>query len=342
MNLLKNKLEIKYKLLSFDELVINLDRLSRFKLPEENFNRVFNSIIYKNLIFPKYSKIDIEELDPKIIGKIVEEIWNKSVANIFAVKNINTVSNQVLKISILETFKNINERTKTYINTKLNFSDILKNIDYETAPINLKFLIKADKEFSDKKKINIDDLTLLRNKYSLLFPIKKLIIVEGITEEILLPVFANKMKSDFNKEGIFILGAGGKSKSPTLYTKVKDKIKIPIIFLFDSDAKEICTFLQDNIEKKDKIILIESGEFEDIISLNLLKRALNDEYKPATPIIKEELHIYKKMCENIENFYRTRHLGEFKKSKLSKIIAKNIKYNTDITNEIREIILSIV
>ena len=150
------------------------------------------------------------------------------------------------------------------------------------------------------------------------------------------------MKSDFNKEGIFILGAGGKSKSPTLYTKVKDKIKIPIIFLFDSDAKEICTFLQDNIEKKDKIILIESGEFEDIISLNLLKRALNDEYKPATPIIKEELHIYKKMCENIENFYRTRHLGEFKKSKLSKIIAKNIKYNTDITNEIREIILSIV
>lgn len=342
MNLLKNKLEIKYKLLSYEELVINLDRLSRFKLPEENFNRVFNSIIYKNLILPKYSKIDIEEIEPKIIANIVEKIWNKSVENIFTSKNTNNISNQVLKISILQTYKNINERTRTYINTKLNFSDILKNIDYETAPINLKFLIKADKEFSDKKKINIDDLTLLRNKYSLLFPIKKLIIVEGITEEILLPVFANKMKSDFNKEGIFIFGAGGKSKSPTLYTKVKDKIKIPIIFLFDSDAKEICTFLQDNIEKKDKIILIESGEFEDIISLNLLKRALNDEYKPATPIIKEELHIYKKMCDNIENFYRTRHLGEFKKSKLSKIIAKNIKYDTDITNEIRKIILSIV
>ena len=43
-------------------------------------------------------------------------------------------------------------------------------------------------------------------------------------------------------------------------------------------------------------------------------------------------------CENIEEFYRTRHLGEYKKSRVSKLIANNIAYKTDITEEIKEII----
>lgn len=339
MSEIKNS--IKYKLLSFDELVINLDRLSRFKTPEESFDRVFSSIIYKNLISPKYSKYDIESLDAKVISNIVEEIWNASVFNLFGKYNTNCVANNALRLSIEKTFTNIETRTKVFLNSKLNFSLILQHLDYKSAPINLKFLIKVVSEF-ESENIDIEKLKYIREKYSLLFPIEKLIIVEGITEEILLPVFASKIKSDFNKNGVFILGAGGKSKSPTLYFKLKDKLKIPVVLLFDSDAKEICSSLQEQIKNKDKTILIESGEFEDIISINLLKRALNNEYQPVTPIIKEELHIYKKMCENIENFYRTRHLGEFKKSKLSKIIAKNVKYDTDITDEIKKIILNIV
>ena len=175
-----------------------------------------------------------------------------------------------------------------------------------------------------------------------MFPIKKLIIVEGITEEILLPVFAEKLKHNFQNEGIYILGAGGKSKSPSLYMKLKDKVKIPIILLFDNDAKEICDILKNNLHDKDKIIIISNGEFEDILSLNLLKRALNNEYEPATPVVIDDLRIYNKMCENIEEFYKSRHLGEFKKAKLSKIIAENIKYETDITEEIKNIIFSII
>ena len=68
----------------------------------------------------------------------------------------------------------------------------------------------------------------------------------------------------------------------------------------------------------------------------------NNEYKPATPLSILELKESKKMCENIEAFYKTRHLGEFKKSKVSKIISENIKYQTDISDEIKSIILSII
>lgn len=337
MDLAKND-NIKYKLLSFQELVINLDRLSRFKLPEEAYFRVFTSILFKCLIYPKYSKQDLEKLSSKVISKYVKVIWNASVKEIFDVNNDNFEANKALKLMCNIPFKNIDADTKVLMNTKLNISAVLMNIDEKTAPLNLKFLIEANKIFNKNNPITIAKALDLRNNKCLKFPVSKLIIVEGITEEILLPVFASKLKHDFNKEGIYVLGAGGKSKSPNIYMKLREKLRIPVFFLFDNDALEQCIMLEKKVLKKDKIIVIEKGEFEDILSLNLLKRSLNREYETITPLLKDDLHIYNKMCENIEYYYRTRKLGEFKKSKLSKIIAKNIKYKTDVTKEINDII----
>lgn len=332
------KENIKYKLLTFDELVINLDRLSRFKLPEESYNRVFTSIIFKCLIYPKFSKKDIEKISAKEIVFYVEKIWNSSVNALYKNYTNNTQVNNAMRMLSELTFIINDKETETLLNAKLNISPILNDIDYEKAPLNLKYLIIINEIFNDKKQINNKNLEDIRKKYKIKFPITKLIIVEGITEETLIPVFASKLGFDFEKEGIFILGAGGKSKSPDLYLKLKDKLKIPVILLFDNDAKEICDILQKSLLKKDKLVLIEKGEFEDILSLNLIKRSLNNEYDIKIPVIKDDLHIYNSMCENIEDIYRTRTLGEFKKAKFSKIIAKNIKYNTDITNEIKELV----
>ncbi len=331
------KSSIKYNLLSFDELVINLDRLSRFKLPEESFPRVFYSIILKHLIEPRLSKNDIENQKAEFIAKTVKLIWNDSVSKVCKIRSNSNFPNIALKSLIKNTFKNIDERTKIFLNTDLNIASVLKNLNYEQIPLNLKFLMKLLEHENDGMTFEY-----IREKYSLCFPVEKLLIVEGITEEILLPVFADKLKKNFNKNGIFILGAGGKSKSPSLYLKLKNRLKIPVIMLFDEDAKEICTNLKDILLKKDKYILIEHGEFEDILQINLIKRALNNEYLPAVPLNISDLRKSEKMCNNIEAFYRTRHLGEFKKSKLAKIIAQNVKYETDITEEIKKIISHVV
>lgn len=324
---------IKYKYLTLDELIINIDRLSRFKLPEESYFRVFSSVLLKCLISPKYSKSEIENLDAKIISEITMEIWNNSVENLFGKSESEF---NILKAIAKSEFKNFDEKTKILLNTNLKIKYVLKKINYETAPLNLKFLIKTSMLSSFENVISFS------RKNKLMFPVNKLIIAEGITEEILLPVFAEKLNKSFYSNGIYILGAGGKSKSPALYMKLKDKVKIPIILLFDSDAKEICSVLKKQLAPKDKIIIIDKGEFEDVISPNLLKRSLNKEYEPIDPILIDELRVHKKMCENIEDFYRTRHLGEFKKSKLSKIIASNVKYDSDITDEIKNIISQIV
>lgn len=322
--------------MSFDELVISLDRLSRFKLPDEVYNRVFYSIISKHLIYPKYSKQDFFCENEHKISKIVKKIWNESVKKNCGYLNKNYASNNALRYFIRNTFKNIDLKTSVFINTKLEFSSILDKIDYKTASLNLKFLIKAN-ELKDKLSYE-----KMREEYELCFPISKILIVEGVTEEILLPIFSKKINKSFNKNGIYIIGAGGKSKSSSLYLMLKNKIKLPIILLFDLDATEICKNLSYNLQKKDKYILIEQGEFEDIIPLYLIKRSLNKEYSPASPLCIKDLKVSNKMCKNIETFYRTRNLGEFKKSKFAKIIASNVKYKTDISDLIKKIILCII
>ena len=98
------KNSIKYNLLSFDELVINLDRLSRFKLPEESFTRVFGYIILKKLITPKYSKNDFLNEDARVIAKFVKEIWNESVKACCDTTFNNSNANIALKSIIKDTF----------------------------------------------------------------------------------------------------------------------------------------------------------------------------------------------------------------------------------------------
>ena len=87
---------------------------------------------------------------------------------------------------------------------------------------------------------------------------------------------------------------------------------------------------------------INTSTKEIVIPINTIKRALNAEYTPATPLQIQELRLKEKMCENIELFYKSRHLGEYKKSKVAKIIAENIKYSTDISEEIKNIIKMII
>ncbi|MBE7705177.1 MAG: ATP-dependent endonuclease [Cyanobacteria bacterium SIG29] len=319
--------------MSKEELIICLDRLSRFKLPEESYFRVFSDIISKHLISPKYSKKELEALCAEDLSKLTKLIWNKSTELIYGKKVQNT---KILKVLSNLLYKNLDSRTKTLINTDLHIDPILNNLSNIDIPINLKFLINA------KKNTNLNDIKKTRNEKKLLFPIEKIIIVEGITEEILLPIFAKKLKKDFFSNGIYLIGAGGKSKSPALYLKIKNKVKAPITILFDEDASEICSVLKKNLNKHDKIIIIKKGEFEDILSKYLIKRTLNNEYKPATPLNIKELKNSEKMCLNIENFYKTRHLGEFKKAKFAKLIGENIKYKTDITDDIKEILNNIL
>ena len=70
---------MKYKKLTEQQIIISIDRLTRFKPVEEKYPRVFKDIIISNLIEPKYKKSSLDNMNYEELRDIAVEIFNSSV-----------------------------------------------------------------------------------------------------------------------------------------------------------------------------------------------------------------------------------------------------------------------
>ena len=70
---------MKFKKLTKEQIIISLDRLTRFKSTREKYLRVYSDILASALIEPKLKKADIEDMDFSIVTQMVCEIFNCSV-----------------------------------------------------------------------------------------------------------------------------------------------------------------------------------------------------------------------------------------------------------------------
>ena len=327
-----------FKLLTLDEMLISLDRLTRFKHPDISYPRVFRDIIHKSSLSSHLSDKQIDELPADLIKKYVKKVWLSSLKQFSQGSDYDALSHKIL-VKIPEfCFKITSEYTKELIKTPLYCADILLNCDDKKLPKNLRIVKYTLLEVINGKNY-CDDLILeVSQKKKLLFPIKKLVIVEGITEDILLPSFADFISLSLSERGIFIFSAGGKTKIPSLYAQFKDELKIPMIVVFDNDANDLSDDLKPHLRNSDKIILNPKGEFEDLLSLNLIKRTLNSTNYNSEKSTFSELRSEGSMCKCLEEYYRRRNLGEFKKAQFAKLLSENIKYPADVSQDIRNLI----
>ena len=67
---------MKIKQLTKEQLIISIDRLTRFKEPEIKYLRVFKEIILNNLIEPKFKKSELDEMDYEQITKLAQKVIN--------------------------------------------------------------------------------------------------------------------------------------------------------------------------------------------------------------------------------------------------------------------------
>lgn len=325
--------KIKFSTISKQDLILALDRLTRFKSPEIKYNRVISDIITKYLLTPKLSKLQIQELPIKSKKTIFEKIWNESTLTYTKKNKIDNDINKTIFNELCNLYK-IDEQTKELINLDIDINGVLEFIENQIeAPINIKRLLKL-------KETKISPIDA-RQKYSLRFPIEKILLCEGITEEILMPKFAKLAKYDFDRNGIKLISAGGKNKVAKLYCELKQELNIPIFVLLDADAEETKELITPILRKCDKIYLIKHGEFEDIFSLNLIKRTINNQFKNICECSIIDFKNDDKMTKTLTNFYRLHELGDYQKADFAKELAQNIKYETDLTEEIKQIILEI-
>ncbi len=317
---------IKFKPLNIEQIMISVDRLTRFKDPETKYLRVFKDIICSHLISPKYKKTDLDNFDYTKLRDIAEFIINESIKNL----DCNDASDSLINQRLLDYENNIfilSEETEALLKNRINYKAIIKLLGEDDLPINLKWLKLLQVSSNPRIESHM-------NGYR--FPITKLIICEGITEEILLPEFARLLDYDFDKNGIHIISAGGKNQVVKTFYKFAGILKIPIFVLLDNDAKENYNEILPKLRENDKIHIIKQGEFEDILPLALVEKTLK--YVIENISFPETLDNSHGMVNFLEEFFRHRGAHEFKKADFAHAVKENISSIEDVSDEFREII----
>lgn len=323
--------DLKYKYLTKEDILISLDRLTRFKNPEIKYKRVFYDIILKHLLQPSLSKHKLDELSAREIVQIVEQIWNASVSVLYKNADEKFTLKQLDEIQ----YNITDDYTLELMAAKLNIAPVIKYAVNQESPLNLLFLSLFYESYGKDKS---NHARLIREKYKTLFPVEKLILTEGITEEILLPKFAEVLGYDFKQNGIFVLATGGKSKVLSLYAELKYILKIPIFVLLDNDAKPVYEDVLSVIRPQDKAYLIKAGEFEDILPKILIQKAFSDMNYDIKPAELDELSSEDGTCSALESLWKSRGLGEFRKAHLAKAVSICLNNEKFISEEIRKII----
>jgi len=245
-----------------------------------------------------------------------------------------------------------------YFQYKMNFpltiSGLLEFISKDTGiSDNIKRLIWLNSEIKNEKTLKTEyNENLLdslykkaekhREKEGGKFPAKLILIVEGITEEKLLPVFADKMGINFDKKGIYLIAAGGKNQSAKLYRRFTKEVNLPILILLDADAAPVANEINGQLRINDQIFILQNGEFEDILPINLICRALNSFYRLTAEVSSCDFIEDQPRVAQLENLWKEKGYGEFNKAEFARIIAENIKDKEDLSDPLKQIFLSIL
>lgn len=312
------------KPLTNEQILISIDRLTRFKPTEEKYLRVFKDIIISNLVYPKYKRQELDNMDYGQLTKLADYVFEISLGNaksLYINKKLEVYENSVFKLDV---------NSKRLLDNNINYEEAIKLID-ESSPINLRWLKSLESS---------DNLNEMRQLHALRFPVKKLVICEGLTEEILLPEFAKLLGYDFDCNGVYVLSAGGKNQVVKLFYKMADLLNIPVFVLLDSDALENSHEIESKLRPIDKIYLLKSGEFEDILPVDLVEKTLiyatENISLPAVECI-EKGHT----VEFLEDFFKHRGLHEFKKAEFAEMVKENLSPTAEVSEEIKSVINAI-
>ena len=158
---------MQYKKLTKEQILISIDRLTRFKNTKEKYLRVFLDILSTSLIEPKLKKSEMLTMDYSQISEYVSEIINASLNSEFE----DNIINNILRDYENSVFHNDNE-TQLLLNNNINYNAVIKILP-ESCPVNMKWLSKLafTKNYRD-----------IRQQELLKYPIEEVILVEGITE----------------------------------------------------------------------------------------------------------------------------------------------------------------
>jgi hypothetical protein len=276
---------------------------------------------------------------------IIEEMKSLLKDNAY---DLNILCNDYLKEFDIVTRLYIAYRLSFPLNIKGFIEYIKDNYDsYESLPAGVIRYIEMDKLLSHFNSITPPEKLLnkiynlsssLRKKLDIPLPPRALLLVEGITEEILLPSFARLLSYDLNTDGILLISSGGKNKVGKLYNKFKRQLNIPIAVLLDADATEIIDELRPIMRPTDNLISLQCGEFEDLLPKDLICKAINKAYMLSPALKLNEIDQDSSIARQLNVIWKELGLGDFNKSQFAQLIQEHLDDPGYVTEEMNTVI----
>ena len=133
-----------------------------------------------------------------------------------------------------------------------------------------------------------------------------------------------------------MISAGGKNQVVKLVYQLSDGLNIPIFVLMDRDAQQNYEEIKPKLRKKDKVHVLECGEFEDALPVKLVEKTLKDIFKNIS--VDKPLEKNSGMVKSLEEIFKHRGMHEFKKADFAYMVKEHISDISDVSDEISQII----
>jgi hypothetical protein len=171
-----------------------------------------------------------------------------------------------------------------------------------------------------------------------------LVLVEGQTEQRLLPLLAQRYGLQPNDWWCWPVG--GKNQMLGAYECAQHAMAVPIVILLDADAAPVYAQLKHVLRPSDHICLLAHGELEDHLPVALLVNALNAAY-PLHPLLTAQNFTANNFTANnvastglplpacgrveqLRQLWRDRQMGVFDKTTLALVISDYLQQANNV------------
>ncbi len=164
-----------------------------------------------------------------------------------------------------------------------------------------------------------------------------ILVVEGETESILLPHFANLLGQNFSRMGVMLLAAGGAKQVARRYFELRDVVTLPMVLCVDADAGEEIEVASEALRDSDRLHVWKDGEIEDTLETPVLVQQLNAFLQTSGGPGSVSLNDFpdgQKRTVLLNKLWRARGLGNFDKIGFAEVIAANLKDRAEVPPDV--------
>ncbi|MBI1271420.1 hypothetical protein GC174_13405 [bacterium] len=164
---------------------------------------------------------------------------------------------------------------------------------------------------------------------------ESLVLVEGQSEEILLPRFGELKGLDFRKNAVHVKSCGGAKQVVRQYLNLRDILALPIVSILDADVLEEAEILKESLRDEDLLLVLANGELEDSFEPAAFIKMINEYIGTtgsSTFLAVDKLRSGESRVKQMTQFWRRNKLGSFDKIEFAQVVSEKLE-SIDVPRE---------